>query len=751
MIELPSYQKSLANPFAAKLGSGAGDYADLTDWAAWLMDDWQVGVGQKDPTAGGFLYAEADTRFANRLLLPPLWIPTGRSTATIRTVGDVNGSGNLASTITSHHLTVQNSVWVGRRWTQAASETIYDIYFWAEADTSLEWYVAIYADAGGVVDEGAAPLGTTTVTSVEDVGYHWLKAHFASGVALTATTVYWFVVVPSTLGETGTLPAGPNNAGQTYLFNDNVGSSPDVPFASSYGPFFFPVTSILGTPAASGPEVTDIVHFNSLTYAASGAQLYKYTVATKVWAAVGSAFGANITDLHVLGDTLLIGLGDSTNYQTMNAAESFSAKAVPGRLFMHWGGLVYRAVANDLYYSSDLTTWSSAFAIGPDGTLIRGLSGLGNRNDPTNKDIYLSSDDGLYYFGAADVVTTVTPWPARDSTNGRGMLSWNGDLYIPIRGSLLRYTAGGQMIPIGLDRGEGLPAGQIGKIRALIPLVNWLIALVEPDSATGRTTLWAYESEGWHNLAALPMGLGAGGACYEYTNNLLYVGTDKGMVFVQQVPDSADNPVKQSSLEFYPFGWLETDWFAGGLKEVQKDIESIYVSGENIGTTHPVKVYWQDDASTGWELLGTFDAEREEIRWEIDGGTRPDTRQVKLALRLETADRTVTPSVEAVRLKYVDMVTDRNRWQVAIRVADDLLMLDGNTIERDADQQRSDLDEAAASVPPVILNDLDNNEYEVKVERMSESIGPYHAVIGDRIIYESTRHLTLLEVGATDA
>ena len=60
--------RSNANQVAGKLGSSAGDYDDLQNWSAWVMDDWRAGVGKKDPEAGGFLFSTADTRFESQIL-----------------------------------------------------------------------------------------------------------------------------------------------------------------------------------------------------------------------------------------------------------------------------------------------------------------------------------------------------------------------------------------------------------------------------------------------------------------------------------------------------------------------------------------------------------------------------------------------------------------------------------------------------------------------------------------------------------
>lgn len=59
-----------ANPIAPRSG-GAGPYNDYTLWNLKLLNSWDLGVGWEDAEEGGFLYAEADTRYRGKIMLPP--------------------------------------------------------------------------------------------------------------------------------------------------------------------------------------------------------------------------------------------------------------------------------------------------------------------------------------------------------------------------------------------------------------------------------------------------------------------------------------------------------------------------------------------------------------------------------------------------------------------------------------------------------------------------------------------------------
>ena len=69
LLDPSNYQATLANPFAAKINT-QDEYGVFDSFDEWTQTDWQVGAGKRDPKAGGFLYANMDTRFPNQMILP---------------------------------------------------------------------------------------------------------------------------------------------------------------------------------------------------------------------------------------------------------------------------------------------------------------------------------------------------------------------------------------------------------------------------------------------------------------------------------------------------------------------------------------------------------------------------------------------------------------------------------------------------------------------------------------------------------
>lgn len=700
-------QRSNANQMATKLGQGAGDYADLQSWTAFAQDDWQAGEGKRDTEAGGFLHAEAETRWANKLQLPmallaavaadttnyPLntgYAPGVRkaesslavgSTQTVRRISKcIEGNGTKLSGV---HVCLKNN------------------------DIVSSVTVVLYSSSGA--DTGPNAVITTATEVLDDtigLGNHYIPFDNT----LSDGTFYHIVVYPTTAGETMNLPI---DSSTDVPFNDQVWTYDGSTWTRDTAGKAFLMEPVMGMPPST-EAINKLAYFpaNGYMYAAAGEKLYRQTSDTAVWSLVTSGtFGADITDLYVLGDTLLIGLGDSTNYQTMDSAEALTAKAVPGRLFVNWNGLVWRVVGNDVYYSNDLTTWSSAIEVCPQGFLINGFQGQQDY-------LYCACDDGLYYVGFGDQVRNVTDWGQLNPTEkfGASMVNWQGALYIPVGAGIIRYDAG-NMLPTGPDLGEGLPLFRTGNVGALATQNNYLYCSIKATG--GSSSVWAFNGQGWHNIAVLPSAdvLWITSIAYHRPKQRLYIGTNAGLIMYVTAIDSPTNTDIDAVTYTATYGTLETDWHRGGLWKVSKDFESVSILGDDIDADHTIQVYWQDDDSTDWEYLGEVTESGQELRWS-DYTTRPNTKALKIGLALNAKSTLLyngTPVVRAVTVKYHNMISDWFRWNMEIAVHDDQIMLDGTANSYTAAQMDTHLKALSKQVPPVIFTDVDGVSYEVKV------------------------------------
>lgn len=454
--------------------------------------------------------------------------------------------------------------------------------------------------------------------------------------------------------------------------------------------------------------------FNGVMYALNYGTVWEWDDTDNRWESTG-AIGANsVQDAAVYDNVLYIGLG-ANGQAKMATAETFTTQGTTyANLYLVWRGYLWRAYQNDVYYTADGTTWTGPLEVGPDDFTIRGMAGLGDS-------VYVSTDDGLWVVLPGDFVEGVTPWGIPTTTNGRGMIHHQGDLYIPVGRDLLRWTADGQILNMGLNNVDGLPSDRQGRVISLVSLNNWLVAGIEPTTSisSGKASVWAWNRDGWHHILSLPVGTTIRHMAFERdTNNLWVACKDDSFCYPVRVilPNDTNNPAydNNSTIRFQPYGWMETDWFYGGLREIYKDFESVFISGEQMSNGW-CKVYWQDEDSTAWEYLGQITTDDQELRWST-ANTRPNSRKVKIGLLLYGSSSNATPILDAVRVKFHPMYTDLLRWSLSIRVEDAIEWLDHTIDPRSSATILSDLDTVARSIPPVTYVDIDGTSYTVKAE-----------------------------------
>jgi hypothetical protein len=722
--------RTMANQMAAKVTSGDGSYDDQQAWSFLVQTDWRTGVGKDDAEAMGSFYSEADTRFrhlsnpvapllatkhevlaASNGLQPGIGLAGGSDRGVVD--GEITIGDSQTYTKIAKKIVVPSGYTFQYAFIYIANDPTKNYDRNADTYPELSVTVDIMDNNSGVPN---SVVRTATIVPLSQPGYTVYMASF-SAITSSGDNTYYIVVYPSA----GTLTL-PRNSTDEADFADGLSFHSSNGWQSTDVPFFFAhwVTNY----ASGGGDVFvtsfgsngDEVYYNRLT------AIYHYDIEdTNPDVTLVTSFATSITDLVTVGDNIYIGQGNSLNYYIMDNFESTSDGGSAGRLFALWRGYLYKAVDNDVYYSSDGSTWSNAIQVCFPGFQIRGMAGLGDS-------LYISCDDGLYRLAPGDIVEAVCRWGTISSSNGEYMLHYQGNIYISLNKALIKFD-GANFLPFGVDLGEGLPEGRLGNIGGLATTNNWILCAIAADDTLYPSTVWAHNGQGWHYLMSLPPGMLPKALHYQSRTNNLFVATDKNIVWSLKLSDAAASPFdKHSGIAKYadiyamPHGWVELPRYYGSLREVQKDWESVYIEGENLDSEIFVKVYWKDDDSTYWELLGTFDNGREEIRWS-DPATRPNSRSIRIGLAifsrklnpLTPVGATTTPIVTAFRVKHQPMVIDRFRWNLAIEVADDQLLLDSSVNPYTASQMVEHLDTLLNQVPPFVFADEGEQEYEVKV------------------------------------
>lgn len=694
------YTSSNANPFAARINTDE-KYGDLEDWSEWVMRDWQAGVGLKDPEAGGFLYGETETRFREKMFLSA---PVQLSAFT-----DVlDGLFTYASEETEATIPIGTTQTIQKIASKSSGLGSSYTYYGAWVFLQNEG-ISVTVELRDSDETGTLKASGTVTTRTDTPGYYWYYVTWTP-VTYTATGGnIALVTYPTTGATTINLPVKASVAAITpRTYNGTSWAN------STY--HYYRTVDLSGVKmgtAGTNTIGTSIILFNGSIYASFYTKLYKYG-GSDSWTLV-TTLAAAITSMEVFAGKLYIALGNSTAMQIMTTAESFSSAGVNRNILYQWDGLLYGSNANNLYYFDDVS-WSIAIDVGPSDYSIRGIAGAASN-------LYAVTDEALWFIAPGDIAVGIQQWDETDTVNGVNMCALDGSLYIPLRRRLVRFDPSGDVLDIWIERGEELPARRIGDIKSLCGLEGLLIATVNPTVATDPPTVWAWNHQGWHHIATLHPGMGVGFAYHDRASHKLFFCTEAGYVAYIKIPQNTLNPLNDSTYVYRPMGWVETGKFYGGPVELDKDWESVYVTGLNLamGVAH-VHVYWQDDESTNWELLGTADANGQELRWS-DYTTRPASRWIKLGILLHTFNRTITPVLEAIRVKFQVNVTDRTIYQVSIPVQDSQEMVDLTLNTQTMAQMIAHLDALIKQVPPVIFEDVNGTtQQEVKVTAWSRTL-----------------------------
>jgi hypothetical protein len=757
---LPNQQ--LANQMAQKIGQGTSKYGDLTTWSAWVQDNWQDGSGKLEPGVnGGFLYGEVESRVPRQLILPQALQIYGKVQRTT-TSGDYKGwsysPGQLTSATTRATYSLANNLYLA--WQINTDATggeprtydFFNLWIYGECADATVLRADLYSTTA--TDPNASIANASATITNDFPGPHWHKIALATTAQPDETD--YFVVLRPTTGSI-TLHGTSNLSPAPVVRSSSNGTAWSS--VTTFQPFFLLDVEAAGAAIDIDDTADNIIkivystHANGVAFigALENSPTFAYAfgrsasgsfLEVKCGWSDGSTANVAPTDAAVFNNLIYVGRGGTTDYLTyfpldLGAGANDIDNVFADKL-LSFGGYLWRTIGTDLYYSADVSTWTTVGQVCGDPWSIRSMAGL-------EGSVYCACDDGLYRIAPGDFVEGVAPWQP-NSLNGRSMVSYNGSLYIVVNGRVTRYSADGSMQDVWMSRDDDLPATRMGEVVSVAVTDLGLVALVK--STTGRCSVWAMQDQSWHHLTTLPSTTAAT-MYYERSTYKLWVGTSDGYAFGVYLPSNALNPYNDTASLYMPAAWVEWDWFDGSVLEAQKDYESVTILGENFAAGQYVKVYWKDDASTAWELLGTCDANNEELIW-TDLSTRPNTKRLKLGLLLYTTSAAETPRIQAIRVKYHLMTADWFRWSLAVDVSGrsgstQQMAEDVNTLT--ASQIKTNLDALAAQVPPFAYQDVDENIYLVKINDANFTYTKYEYIEHTSTMYwEGVYRLVLEQV-----
>lgn len=752
LIDPMQYHASPANPMAPRLNTGE-KFAELTGWAEWVQQDWPGGVGRQDPADNGYLYGDLDSRVTGQLILPAaLGATIGYS---IESAFEKKNRGLFLPYDATGYTTVTLAMGA----TVAMNTYVYGLA--GMVTTGVGYYLRMSAGAVAVIRlwDGTAYRCRAELAGTGDPYFAWYWGEWAESPFTLLATGNHAIDIECTAGTVEVVCGYgyPNYATGTYdgawtsqtyaplLITDWFSTADGI---DNYYSFIRTPSRLQAVAEQLDPHVLYLAGYNvdSNTFGLASAYTARTTdllvdgatVTYNGILAIGGSATITITDDGILKITdalTSIAITDETLFQATPAVQfdtytylpvgdGFGKIAADGNgstetpdasLFAAWAGYLWRSTGNDVYYTADGSTWTGPVAIGGDDYKVRGLAGL-------ERTVYAATDEGLFYVGDGDITIGISPWGTLVPNQIRAV-NYEGALCMPVAGRVMRYTADGSFLDIWVKRADDLPADKLGAPVLLAGMNQWLLAAIDSTEETQAATVWAWQTEGWHPLATLPPGIAVKTMYYDRTLSRLWIGCDRGLTFWMHIDDYALNPYNSPDSRYMPYGWLESPRFYGDLKKVDKDFESVFVTGEFPAGTSAA-IYYQSDQDGDWALLGTVSADNTELRWS-DYATRPTGKWIKLGILMGTDDPTVSAKLKAAVVKYMPMTMDRERWQLPILIAQEQEMIDGTQDTQTQAAKLTHIRSLITRVAPFTLVDMDSTQYQVKVVGANRSVYQY--------------------------
>lgn len=378
---------------------------------------------------------------------------------------------------------------------------------------------------------------------------------------------------------------------------------------------------------ATTGDIVRFCNFNGKKYMARHMALYKLNSGRTGYDTVKSDFPAAITDIFTgPNGSLLIYLGDATNYYYMTTAEAFTQTDVnDATLGILWDSKAWKLDADgNWWYSAtadnDSTpTWTSQTGITDIPSQIERLEvGKDGDGEPV---IYCSTNSWLKVWDFTNnkwLNTEVKLYG--NQYHGKGFVYWNAAHYLSYGIGVKQYSVGstGTLSDVGLNRDGGLPAEYNGIIMRLIDGGDQMFALVDASLVTGtaQSGLYAFTGRAWRCWWADSSNDGAmHDAIVSSAQSAYAVYWDcGGVVYYIDMPQGLSNPKYLTGTQTYAAsGIYLSSWFDGGNQAFQKLSKAVVSYAKLITTTETIVIKYRTnktytDRDTGWTTLDTLNA-----------------------------------------------------------------------------------------------------------------------------------------------
>lgn len=700
---MKSIKREPLTSFSMKTRSGDSKFSDLEPpFASRGWDSWVGGRGQEDDEDGEQYYdssGSVNTLIPKRVILGPLATSCYNAQNIFRTgvaLSDgrtMNGAlvtkvaikcpvGPTAITLTSFAVKLRES--------------------YPFTSFTLQCQLYSHNSTSGEPDTALATSATTfseadVLASYSTDNTNWYTFAFASPV-LSANTTYWFVFSFTAYVDPGAEHVSEINFG--CYTGTWAQASPFVIRGYGAGAWlavsegYYPSLSINGSVETIDGDVVAYERLSTSIYAATepssgGADLCRISEDLHTFTIIPpatSGLAAAVTSMCAVNDTILyMAQGSGTNYVIRYNGSAFAADGTnDAALLCLWRNKVWRArgAAGGKTYKisgAPFVAWGANLTFGTElevGDQSASISAMWVADHM----LYMIKEDASLWVLANPDDTMVSQVYAhtsqKETDNGKGAAQWKVFSFIPNLYGLRRYTAS-SMDEVGPNKGSGMPLGRTGRLRSLVPAVNWMLCALDAGTA-GTSCIMAYNELGWHEIARA---LAAGSRI----RALYYAGGAAGHLFygegntirVVHLPDTTNNPLAYAASNFMDTGHVITSWDDRGVALVPKLYRGVTIHCD-LPTGTYLDVYYQlDNAADGgtWVLLGSA---AQTGKTELSFATNITGYRIRFKVLLSRAIgyATVTPQLLRLAYEYLERPIPNYVWQVAARLEDYIPLLD---------------------------------------------------------------------------
>lgn len=724
-----------ANPAGLRL-SGGNVFRDYTPWAEQEITDWSLGFGHRRIGDNGYVWGELDATSGNSIRLPVANSRQSLSTEDTPTSGGWNtypfweskifeaSNGKLYSFFGFRIYEYNDGTSTWGNWFDVRG-TLFSNTDPAQGN----YYIIDMCEFNGQLIVVTCPKFWTTEPSSPAPGQSLLDEHFDLRVSEYSATPNWGILADAnwfsidlvtkrcSIPGCMVVPAGGVTAGGGTYFQEEIG----------------------GVLSAGSTKCPNSMLCATACFAYGG------------FLFIGGSSGFGYTSgTH--------GLPEAWEFEGENTIDA----------------LGYNLPADDIFYAIRLPSPLNLSTKNGGNNWVTGFAGIQGQTigDTT---VYMTTTKSLYLCDLSiPTLVEVKKYDGENVGNGRGIVTYNNDLYIPVYRSgavggfpvgsdVIRFTASGQILNVGIDQTPYTP--EVGVSSVTDTTKSLLGSTLQMASAPGTVMAGLYgedqslsshtvfpkivglKGQGWHNLHARHTEANV----FPVVRGLYYRAQNE-TVYYNLISNKNSTPAE---VEFQRFqysgtpkfspsyalsGWMWLGYFDADSPLLQKDWHSISVYGDCLDDPdNTIEVYYEvldTIPECGFTLQTgqpehSFDVQDDATDGEYiipataDGcGDARSGKYIAIAIRMETADNTQTPIIRGIKIKYFTPISDYFRFSYSVVLPSECLNdLCGvplvGYVQADWDQA---LREAACSVEPVPFRDIDGKWYLVRVESESRRI-----------------------------